>query len=264
MCTLDAERISTRQLIHTCISANAYVHVYVVSRFRKVIIVTLNFLGVMFKNGNFYKYDDQVCEALMCMCIPSYSEWAELKHHSAVMSEVLCTWCSDYLVTLYIHFLLMLTYTGWRKQEGMRKTNFHPESNPGLMTSKPAHQTLSHDHQTKVCPLIPSYNCSGRCLTSNLTLQTTQIMCRQNPVRNRPVTPSHQSRSHDEWIYAGQLLKYLSWPGKDVCYKREWGDKLVWWLWLSVWCAGLLVIRPGFDSGRRFVFLIPSCFLRPV
>ena len=32
------------------------------------------------------------------------------------------------------------------KQEGMRKTNFRPQSNPGLMTSKPAHQTLSHDH----------------------------------------------------------------------------------------------------------------------
>ena len=27
---------------------------------------------------------------------------------------------------------------------------------------------------------------------------------------------------------------------------------------------GLLVIRPGFDSGRKFVFLIPSCFLRPL
>ena len=35
--------------------------------------------------------------------------------------------------------LLMLTYTGRRKQEGMRKTNFLPESDPGLMTSKPAH-----------------------------------------------------------------------------------------------------------------------------
>ena len=66
----------------------------------------------------------------------------------------------------------MSTYTGQGDQEGMRKTNFCPESNPGLMTSKPAHQTLSHDHQTKVCPLIPSYNCSGRCLTGNLTLQT--------------------------------------------------------------------------------------------
>ena len=72
MCTLDAERISVRQLIH--IPVNAYIRVYVVSRFRKVIIVTLNFLGVMFKNGNFHKYDDQAREALMRMCIPSYSD----------------------------------------------------------------------------------------------------------------------------------------------------------------------------------------------
>ena len=98
----------------------------------------------------------------------------------------------------------------------MRKTNLHPELNPGLMTSKPAHQTLSHNHQTKVCPLVPSYSCSGRCLTSNLTLQTTQIMCRQNPVRNRPVTPSRQSRSHGGWIYPRWLLNILSCPGKDV------------------------------------------------
>ena len=27
---------------------------------------------------------------------------------------------------------------------------------------------------------------------------------------------------------------------------------------LVCWCAGLLVIRPGFDSGRKSVFLIPS------
>ena len=70
----------------------------------------------------------------------------------------------------------MSAYSGPDDQEGMRKTDFRPESNPGLMTSKPAHQTLSHDHQTKVRPLIPSYSCSGHCLTGNLTLQTTQIM----------------------------------------------------------------------------------------
>ena len=50
---------------------------------------------------------------------------------------------------------LMSTYTGQGVQEGMRNTNFRLESNPGLMTSKPAHQTQSHNHQTKVCPLIP-------------------------------------------------------------------------------------------------------------
>ena len=97
----------------------------------------------------------------------------------------------------------MSTYT---EQEGMRKTNFCPESNPGLMTSKPTHQTLSHNHQTKVCPLIPSYNCSVHCPTGNLTLQATQIMCRQNPVRNRPVTPSHQGRSHCGWIYDRSVI----------------------------------------------------------
>ena len=32
---------------------------------------------------------------------------------------------------------LMTTNTGQSDQEGMRKTNFRPESNPGLMTSKP-------------------------------------------------------------------------------------------------------------------------------
>ena len=31
------------------------------------------------------------------------------------------------------------SYTGQRNQEGMRKTNFRPESNPGLTTSKRAH-----------------------------------------------------------------------------------------------------------------------------
>ena len=76
---------------------------------------------------------------------------------------------------------LMATYTGQGDQEGMRKTKFCSESNPGLMTSKPAHQTPSHDHQTSLS-LIPFYNCSGRCLTGNLTLQITQIMCRQNPL----------------------------------------------------------------------------------
>ena len=59
-----------------------------------------------------------------------------------------------------------------------------------------------------------SYSCSGHCLTANLTLQTTQIMCRQNPVRNRPVTPSHQSRSHGGWIYYRWLLNILS----DIIY----------------------------------------------
>ena len=79
---------------------------------------------------------------------------------------------------------LMSTYTGQGDQEGMRKTNFCPESNPSLITSKPAHQTLSHDHQIKVCPLISSYNCSGCCLTGNLTLQTIQIMCRKKLTGN--------------------------------------------------------------------------------
>ena len=51
----------------------------------------------------------------------------------------------------------MSTYTGQGNQERMRKTNFCLEYKPGLMTSKPAHQTLSHNHQTKVCPFIPSY-----------------------------------------------------------------------------------------------------------
>ena len=63
----------------------------------------------------------------------------------------------------------MSAYSGPDDQEGMRKTDFRPESNPGLMT----------------------------------------------------------------------------------------GRTFVWWLWLSVWCADLLVIRPGFDSGRKSVFLIP-------
>ena len=55
---------------------------------------------------------------------------------------------TDHTAGMYniVYFLLMLTYTGQIKQEGMRKTNFRPQSNPGLMTSKPAHQTLSHDH----------------------------------------------------------------------------------------------------------------------
>ena len=75
-----------------------------------------------------------------------------------------------------------------------------------VMTSKPAHQTLSHNYQTKVCPLIPPYNCSGHYLTSNLTLQTTQIMCRPNPVRNGPVAPPRQRRSHGGCIYARWLL----------------------------------------------------------
>ena len=94
------------------------------------------------------------------------------------------------------------TYTGQSGQEGMRKTRSNDQQ-----TST---QTLSHDHQTKVCPLIPSYDCSGRCLTGNLTLQTTQIMCRQNPVSNQPVTPSHQSRGHGGWIYDRWLSNILS------------------------------------------------------
>ena len=44
--------------------------------------------------------------------------------------------------------VLLSAYSGPDDQEGMRKTDFRPESNPGLMTSKPAHQTLSHDHGT--------------------------------------------------------------------------------------------------------------------
>ena len=40
----------------------------------------------------------------------------------------------------------MSAYTGPDDQEEMRKTDFRPESNPGLMTSKPAHQTLPLDH----------------------------------------------------------------------------------------------------------------------
>ena len=56
------------------------------------------------------------------------------------------------------YHVLISAYTGPDNQEGMRKTNFRPESNPGLMTSKTA---LSHDHQIKVRLLIPSYSCSG-------------------------------------------------------------------------------------------------------
>ena len=53
----------------------------------------------------------------------------------------------------------MSTYTGQGDQEGMRKINFCLELNQGVITSKPPHQTLNHNHQTKVCPLIPPYNC---------------------------------------------------------------------------------------------------------
>ena len=98
----------------------------------------------------------------------------------------------------------MSAYSGPDDQEGMRKTDFCPND------QQPVHQTLSHDHQTKVRPLIPSCSCSGHCLTGNLTLQTTQIMCRQSPVRNRPVTPAHQSRSHGGWIYQRWLLNILN------------------------------------------------------
>ena len=74
------------------------------------------------------------------------------------------------------------------------------------------------------------------------------------------------------------ILNNLSWPGEDVLKfdvnkpdteprspdEGIRGQTFVWWLWLSVWCAGLLVIRPGFDSGRKFVFLIPSWLLWPM
>ena len=68
----------------------------------------------------------------------------------------------------------MSAYTGQGDQEGMRKTNFRPESNPAIRGNE----------------------------------------------------------------------------GMDFC--------LVIVAQCLVWCAGLLVIRPGFDSGRKSVFLIPS------
>ena len=55
-----AERNSTSQLIWVYISANVYIHMYVVSRFRNVISHDL-FPQVMFRNviyrSNFHKYD---------------------------------------------------------------------------------------------------------------------------------------------------------------------------------------------------------------
>lgn len=42
----------------------------------------------------------------------------------------------------------------------MKKANVCQESHSGIRTGNPIHQTLSHNHQTKACLLIPSYNCS--------------------------------------------------------------------------------------------------------
>lgn len=44
----------------------------------------------------------------------------------------------------------------------MKKANVCQESHSGIRTENLIHQTLSHNHQTKACLLIPSYNCS-RC-----------------------------------------------------------------------------------------------------
>ena len=68
------------------------------------------------------------------------------------------------------------------------------------------------------------------------------IMCCQNPIRNRLVTPSHQSKSHGGWIYDRWLLNILSWPGKDVSYRSIPS-------WLAVTTIGVsLLVRSNVET----------------
>ena len=91
------------------------------------------------------------------------------------------------------------------KQTSISRSNNQQTSTPDTEPQSPGKSLSPHS----------PYNCSGRCLINNLKLQTTQFMCCQNPVRNGPVTPSHQSRSHGGWIYPRWLSNILR-SGKDV------------------------------------------------
>ena len=71
---------------------------------------------------------------------------------------------------IQVYILMQLSWPGNRciyrdvdlhrpkKARGNEKDKLPSGVEPRSNDQQPAHQTLSHDHQTKVCPLIPSYN----------------------------------------------------------------------------------------------------------